>query len=191
MNPEYLRFVRPEDYHNDSPDGHNHDGELDYDHDGDYEIPDTLRDRIKAENIANGTEWAGHSEHGKPTFPFETDEARELNFPGSIVNETGSSLDEKLQNLNSTDNRVNVFLRHFPGEVFKSGDGFVKVLTGDLARNDRTEHGAHYPDHDPSAVPMYSPVYGDADNNGIPDDQESDDSDSSDDSSDDGAEEEE
>lgn len=101
--PEYLRFVRPEDYHDDLPDGHNPDGELDYDHDGDYEIPDTLKDQIKNQNIIDGYEWGYHSEHGKPTYPFKNDDgtaddvSKELNFPGSVSNVTEpSSLDAKV-----------------------------------------------------------------------------------------------
>jgi hypothetical protein len=172
VTPEYLRFVRPEAYHDDLPEGHNHDGDLDYDHDGDYEIPDTLKDQLKEEAKEQGGEWAEHSEHTKPTYPFEDDDHRELNFPGSIVNDTGSSLDDKLSGMNDTDNRVHTFLRHFPGEVFKNGGGLVKVLTGELERNDRTEHGMYYPDHDANDAPVFEPVYDDADNNGIPDSEE-------------------
>jgi hypothetical protein len=76
VNEEYLRFVKPEEYHDDHPEAHseNLDGELDYDHDGDYEIPDTLKDTIKEEGRVGGVIWGRHSEHRKPTYPFVDDD---------------------------------------------------------------------------------------------------------------------
>ena len=43
---------------------------------------------------------------------------------------------------------MQVYLNHYHGEVFKTGEGLVKVLTGEMSRNPRITHGHHYLDHE-------------------------------------------
>jgi hypothetical protein len=59
-----------------------------------------------------------------------------------------SELDAKIQAQNTTEQRMQVYLNHYHGEVFKTGEGLVKVLTGEMSRNPRITHGHHYLDHE-------------------------------------------